>query len=988
MKLFRLILLFMICAVFPVLPSCVRASETNHEYAIVISTDASDTEVYAAQVLSHYLSALEGGDFPVISEDQSFDGYKFCIGATSVYDTSDITDKAADSYIIAPFRNGLAIYGSGSRGTIYGVYTFLEDFCGYKCYTAESGMESVSGKMTLPKERIVYETFFEFRDTDWRSGLNPSYSLANKLNGDPHRQLMHEQGGTIAYLGGFCHTLSTVFCSSDKYFGSHPDYFALHDGKRVPGQLCLTNDNVYEIVLEEVLSLLKNSHDPEADFQIISLSQADNMDYCECDTCKALDSANGSHAGTMLTFVNRIARAVKEEGYENVEFDTFAYTYTRKAPSAVVAEDNVIIRLCTFECCFSHPIDDPGCSENTELMRDLEEWSEICNKMYIWDYTTNYACTLGIFPDFYVLQKNLQCFYEHGIRGVYEEGNYYIDKCDTEFGDLRSYLISKLLEDPYCDYEAEMLDFCIHYYGEGGEYIKKAIDEIIANTQEHVFIYSSMTESFSIDEKEAEKIDHLWSMAENAAGKSDALVSIKRSKLSWRYLKAALGIREFGGTLEENKNEREALYNDLVSHDVQMIDEWTSIAQDFEEYEHIPVEEWEYATRLDYLQYNLNGGADGPPNQWCTIDEIWIPYTIPTRKGYHFLGWALEKNAVTAEYPPGGFIYPSSDTTLYAVWEKASESEDSDLQQEITAPFSSYDLYIGGEKVDSQNVNLLQDLKSVVLRDGGYIRYDDSLRTLYLKDIDIIPSKDSENDGTAISYISQDNIALTIVVEGVCRLESRDCGRDSLMVVASWGSLHFNLQQDSVLEIEASPCRDMYTNIGIYTYSGSTLTATGPGMLRVFGGDAQPDAGVSIALYAQGEIIFEKDCSVSIISDTASAVSIGCWLEDGDLTFKDGSQIQIKGGESGRSYGIEVLKDRIYNIYAENWTGNMTVSGSSEAIHYERGMNARIRKDPKIIHLTGYTDMGEQEMTLLNKRTYRYEALQKYTKLFFEGHKK
>ena len=492
MKWSRLILLFIICTVIPVLSSCVPVSEAESESAIVISTGASDPERYAAQTLSKYLSALDGKEYPIIKDNQPFRGFRFCVGATSVYNTSDIKDKAADSYIIAPFSNGLAIYGAGSRGTVYGVYTFLEDFCGYRVYTAESGMVSTSGKIVIPEERKEYNTFFEYRNTDWRSGWNPLYSLANKLNGDLHGAVTQEQGGHISYLGSSNHTLSSFFCSSDKYFESHPEYFALHDGKRVPDQLCLTNEDVYKVILEEVLNLLKNSYDPKTDLQIISLSQADNMDYCECDACKALDSTNGSHAGSMITFVNRIAHAVKEKGYDNVGIDTLAYMYTRKAPTAVVPEDNVIVRLCTFECCFSHAMDDADCPENKELMKDLEEWSGICNKMYIWDYTTNYACTIGIFPDFHVLQKNVQCFFEHGIRGIYEEGNYYVHLCDTEFGDLRTYLIAKLLDNPYCDYEAEMLDFCNYYYGEGGEYIKAVIDEITANIKDHVTIYSSM----------------------------------------------------------------------------------------------------------------------------------------------------------------------------------------------------------------------------------------------------------------------------------------------------------------------------------------------------------------------------------------------------------------------------------------------------------------------------------------------------------------
>ena len=985
MKLSKLVPVFLLCAAFTAFFSFATALKTEHDNAVVISADASDTEVYAARVLAEYLSALNGDDYPIIRDDRSIEGFKFCVGATSAYDTSDITGKAADSYVIAPFSNGLAIYGSGSRGTVYGVYSFLEKFCGYRVFTPESGMVSTSGKMELPGDKTEYDTFFEYRNTDWRSGWSPLYSVANKLNGDLHGAVTHEQGGNISYLGRSCHTLSTDFCSSDRYFESHPDYYALREGKRVPDQLCLTNDSVYQIVLEEVLSLLKTKHDPKADLQIISLSQADNPVYCECDVCKALDSANGSHAGTLITFVNRIARAVKEKGYDNVEIDTLAYMHTRKAPSAVAPEDNVIVRLCTFECCFSHPLDDPGCPDNAELMRDLEEWAAICNKLYVWDYTTNYAFTLGIFPDFHVLQKNLQCFYEHGIKGVYEEGNYYVHLCDTEFGDLRTYLIAKLLEDPYCDCEAEMLDFCRYYYGESGEYIKTIVDEITDNTKDHVTIYSSMTDSFSIDDGEAEKIDHLWDMAENAARSSDAHAAVERSKLSWRYVKAALGLREFSGTFEENRDEREALYDDLISHGVEMINEWTSIERDFAEYEQIPVEEWEYAARFYYLRYDLNGGTGGPPSQWCTISEIWIPETVPTREGYRFLGWATAKNAVAAEYWPGGFVYPSSDMILYAVWEKASESTNSFTQQGYMAPFHSYDLYIAGDRVGSQNMDLLQDLNGVILQDGGYIRYDDSSRTLYLKDVDIMPSEDSENDGSAISYNSQDNIALTVVVEGSCCMESRDCGKTSLMVMGSWGNLNINLEKDSVLEIEAAPCRDKYTNIGIYLDPDRTLTVSGPGTLRVLGGDARSDEGTSISLYALGDIVFEKGCSASLISDTLSSVSIGCWLEDGDFTLRDDSQIEITGGASGRSYGMYLIKNRVYSFHAENWIGDLTVSGSSGAVRYENGTGTRLKIDPKKIRLTGHTLMGEQEPTLLDKETYKLDMLQKYTKLYFEG---
>ena len=657
-------------------PFAIQKAKADEDCAIVVSANASSTDRSAAETLQEYLYELDQSYYEIITDDQSFDGFKFCVGATSVYDTTaEMEGKAPDSYVIAPFQNGLAIFGAGSRGTTYGVHTFLEDFCGFKCYGWYPAMVKTSDKMTLPTEKIEYEPYFEYRNTDWRSGWMPLYSVAHKLNGCYQTDLP-QFGGNIPYLGdASCHTLSTVFCAADKYYESHPEYFALHNGDRVPSQLCLTNDEVYDIVLEEVFDVLQSEkYDPDADLQIISLSQADNMDYCECDRCKALDDANGSHAGSMITFVNKIANAVKAKGYDNVAFDTLAYTYSRKAPSQVRPEDNVIVTLCTFECCFSHALDDASCPSNKELMDDLEDWSKICDRLYVWDYTTNFAYTLGIFPDFNVLQKNIQCFHKHGVKGVYEEGNYYVDRCDTEFGELRTYLIAELLEDPYCDYEAKMLEFCNNYYGKGGTYVKQVIDELTAYTKGHVNLICRMGDTFSIDEQEAEKIDRLWTQAENAEdSSSDAYKAIERSKLSWRYVKAILGLREFRGTLEENRDAREALYNDLIAHDVKMIDEWTWIEEDFSEYELIPVEEWEYAARFYYLVYDMNGGTNGPSNQWAFDNRI--SDVTPTRDGYSFLGWASSPDATAAELQPGDYIDLESDRTIYAVWEKDEDPE-------------------------------------------------------------------------------------------------------------------------------------------------------------------------------------------------------------------------------------------------------------------------------------------------------------------------
>lgn len=440
-------------------------------WSVSVSAAATAQESFAAQKLSEELSGILGASIPVVT---SASGKHIAVGAASVCDVSGLRDNG---YRITISGGNVQIKGTGIRGTVCGVYRFLEDFCGRKVYTSSITVLPRAENIRVPADtNTVYEPYFEYTDTDWRSPCNTEYSIANGLTGGIYRNIPDEMGGTVNYLGGFCHTLTSQYCSAAVYFDSHPEYFALRDGKRTSQQLCLTNPDTVETVKSEVLALLAREHDPQASLQIISVTQADNQNYCECNNCKAFEAAHGGvHSATMINFVNRIADAVKAEGYNNVAIDTFAYQYTRKAPKGITPRDNVIVRLCTIECCFSHALNDPGCEKNAELIKDLNNWSEICSRIYIWDYTTNYAHTCCVFPDFGVIQKNLQVFYEHNVKGVYEEGNYYIRDVDTEFGELRSYMLSKCLQNPYCDLDAEINGFLNAYYGPGGEYIRRAI---------------------------------------------------------------------------------------------------------------------------------------------------------------------------------------------------------------------------------------------------------------------------------------------------------------------------------------------------------------------------------------------------------------------------------------------------------------------------------------------------------------------------------
>ncbi len=547
MRAFKTVIGFILIIVFTLSPlSCAFAADNGFKISravIVTDKNASITDSYAAGRLKYYLDKITGGDIQIVS------GTSESEYAIYIKETNEILTDG--SYSVTSTDNELVISGSGNKGAINGVYAFLEKFCGCRWYESEVIIIPENSALTVPAGiDIEYTPFFEYTETDTMSAGDAEFSIANGLTGGIYKNLSDEQGGAVEYLGGSSHTLVNQYCKPSVYFEEHPEYFALVNGQRTGSQLCLTNEDVKNIVTDEAFKLLEENHNPEASLQILSITQADNEFYCECENCKALDKANGSHSGTMLTFANEIASRIKAGGnYDNVAIDTFAYQYTRKAPSAVVPRDDIIIRLCSIECCFGHTLDDESCERNKTFMEDLNEWSKICDRLYIWNYNLNCDESINIYANFGTLQRNTQIFYEHNVKGIYQQGVFYISESDAEFGEMKTYLLSKLMQNPYLDYDKETEGYLIGVYGPGGIYLKEFIDIVTAHAvTNYKHLYLEEDSRFSLPgmtAKEIKRCDELWELAKADAENEEQLNQILRSELCWRYWKCSNMRSEF-----------------------------------------------------------------------------------------------------------------------------------------------------------------------------------------------------------------------------------------------------------------------------------------------------------------------------------------------------------------------------------------------------------------------------------------------------------
>ena len=284
--------------------------------------------------------------------------------------------------------------------------------------------------------------------------------------------------------------------------------------------------------------------------------------------------------GTLLRFVNAVADAVAGR-YPDVLVDTLAYQYTRNVPKLTRPRRNVIIRLCSIECCFRHPLTDETCPENRLFKKDIEDWNEICDQLYIWDYVTNFSHYLMPFPNFDTMRDNARFFADHHVKGVFEEGNY--NAVSGEFAELRGYLLAKLLWDPYMDesaYRRHLREFCDGYYGPGAEHVLAILDLLQATTaDQHVGCFADPLAVLPAFVRQMDRINALWDAAEAKAQTDLERSHLERSRLSTDYaaLIARWDERMSNGEGEALQQENQAFYEKLRRYGINL-KEWTKLA--------------------------------------------------------------------------------------------------------------------------------------------------------------------------------------------------------------------------------------------------------------------------------------------------------------------------------------------------------------------------------------------------------------------------
>jgi hypothetical protein len=435
---------------------------------IIVAADAGATEKYAADELAFFLHFIVGAPVPVFADSHPGAGSnappgvcRLLVGEGAVRLAEpgfDAMSLKPEEIIVRTQGRDLLLAGGSPRATLYAVYTFLEDVLGCRWWTSTAWYVPRRASLVVAPVSIRYAPPLEYREPFWYVAFDPAWAARNKANG-ARVGGDDVQGGRHVYEG-FVHTFYS-FISPAEYFDRHPEWFSEINGQRTcdNAQLCLTNEEMRRELVRNLKLRLRDN--PKA--TIASVSQNDCGNYCTCPRCRAVDEEEGSPAGSLLRFVNAVAADIEAE-FPNVTIDTLAYQYTRKPPSITRPRPNVIVRLCSIECSFGRPLDDPA---NKAFLDDIEGWSKIAGRLFIWDYTTNFSHYIQPHPNYGVLASNIRLFVKNNVTGIFEQGAY--QSWGSEMAELRAWLLAKLLWNPSLDPDRLRQEFLKGYYGPAGD---------------------------------------------------------------------------------------------------------------------------------------------------------------------------------------------------------------------------------------------------------------------------------------------------------------------------------------------------------------------------------------------------------------------------------------------------------------------------------------------------------------------------------------
>ncbi len=493
----------------------------NESAVIVISSKATPREHFAAKELQKYMEKIVGVKLSIVQDNRVFVKKRIIIGgpernsaAAELIAAEEFgrTVPGPEGFLIKSFgEDALLIAGSEDsceRGTVYGVYEFLERYLG--CSLSAYSHPDVAAGEWIPsaKEITLAEISYvkAMADRPFR-GACVQYGDAA---GDPNRALnvvffewllknrynyvylwtktyeQYKDMGLVDVASRMGlelmvghHDASDLFLPPEgnkyfpeKYYETHPEYYRLQeDGTRFKvvdhaGQMifCSRNMELIEEISKNIISWL--SENPIV--KMVQLAPHDGRaPQCVCEAC-----APYSKSENYIYFMNEIAIRVAKV-HPDVKMVSMVYVDLWECPKDVNLSPSLMILEAVWHDGIMRTTGKPdGSSLNgTHFEDNLMEWKKTGAEVLYYDYyMSSYANRQRYIPMADEVQAIWKRFIEKGVSGASTQ-----IECFNLWNHIFNfYTFGRTAYDTDLSME-DNLDRFAKIFGEGAEWMKKSI---------------------------------------------------------------------------------------------------------------------------------------------------------------------------------------------------------------------------------------------------------------------------------------------------------------------------------------------------------------------------------------------------------------------------------------------------------------------------------------------------------------------------------
>ena len=537
------------------------ALEITPETVIVVSETAIPAEKTAADVLRKYLKQITGHELRILPSAKQGEP-RILLGndaASGVLNQVDWKKLRPDEVLYETAGSDtLAIAGAGERGTLYAVYSLLENEFGVRFLSPDMEVVPQRKNAALNHLRYRYAPPFLYREIHGEYTIkNHDFYTKLRLNGAMCRKKIPEAFGGY-YQMDMAHSLGNEFLPRKTWFKTHPEYFAWRkkSGKRENQQLCMSNPEVVAEVVRQALAVMEK--EPERNF--ISIGNSDNNALCECDGCIRLYRKYATRGAGAWIAANAVARTIRDK-YPRTRVMFQAYWSTERPPEHLKMEPNISVTLAMIDR--NHGLPPSATARHDEYLR---RYLKLTNgNVFFWDYYADFSNFLLPTPNTDVIAHAVRTYKKFKLHGGFVQ---------LPFGslgdmvDYRTWLTARLLWDPDCDAEKLEHEFFSSFYGSAAGQML-AYRDILRKARDRkpvwISCYTEKTDHW-LAPKDIFRINSLFTDAKKKAAKETLpLANIRRAEAGV-LLVNILRYREMADLYRQKKTpfpDRETLIRNL-----------------------------------------------------------------------------------------------------------------------------------------------------------------------------------------------------------------------------------------------------------------------------------------------------------------------------------------------------------------------------------------------------------------------------------------